>query len=480
MKTKYVQMLFFLVIVQLSYTAQAQDQDTDGDGVTDANDLDDDNDGITDILEGGVDNLLTNGNLEGPIGNSLVASGWDRISISYIHCEATTNGSSTPDTTGETGPSPTTGIHGIPQKGDSFISGLHNPRVSGINDFHEGVFTSVSLTAGTTYRLSFYFADVGQEHLTDNTAGSGYWRVYLGTTQIHQTATTTPNIPTDDLVLDWQLSSFTFTPTSTGTQELYFLPYDDDPTTVFEDGVRLGMDNVFLALASSPNSVDTDGDGVPDACDLDSDNDGCSDANEAYAHEDTDGGDTGIYGVDTPTLSNGGVDSNGLVILAGVNGTTYINTPATIISPAGSTFRIGTQVTVNTNPVDQSISESENTSFTVNASATSTSAFTGTAPNTTPDYTAPGSLDVTAGLVYQWQVDTGSGFIDINNGGIYSGVNTTTLTLTEVSLSDNGNRYRVLVMHNDHFFCGEETTEVTLTVTERCYSGGVHASLINN
>ena len=72
---------------------------------------------------------------------------------------------------------------------------------------------------------------------------------------------------------------------------------------------------------------DSDLDGVVDEEDFDSDNDGCSDANEAYGDRNADGGDSGIYGVDTPTVTNGGVNANGLVITHGVTANTYTTTP---------------------------------------------------------------------------------------------------------------------------------------------------------
>ena len=46
---------------------------------------------------------------------------------------------------------------------------------------------------------------------------------------------------------------------------------------------------------------DSDLDGIIDEQDFDSDNDGCSDANEAYGDRNADGGDSGIYGPDTRT-----------------------------------------------------------------------------------------------------------------------------------------------------------------------------------
>lgn len=46
---------------------------------------------------------------------------------------------------------------------------------------------------------------------------------------------------------------------------------------------------------------------------------------------------------------------------------------------------------------------------------------------------------------YQWQENTGSGFANITNGGIYTGATTATLSLTAVPLSNNGFTYRCIV-----------------------------------
>lgn len=50
-------------------------------------------------------------------------------------------------------------------------------------------------------------------------------------------------------------------------------------------------------------------------------------------------------------------------------------------------------------------------------------------------------IDVT----YQWQVNTGSGWNNVTNGGVYSGAATNTLTLTGVPQSFHNNTYRCLV-----------------------------------
>ena len=60
-----------------------------------------------------------------------------------------------------------------------------------------------------------------------------------------------------------------------------------------------------------------------------------------------------------------------------------------------------------------------------------TATFSVTATGTTP--------------VYQWQENTGSGFVNITDGGIYSGSLTSTLTLTGVNVPMNGYTYQCLV-----------------------------------
>ncbi|MFT3681554.1 MAG: hypothetical protein QM791_14885 [Ferruginibacter sp.] len=49
------------------------------------------------------------------------------------------------------------------------------------------------------------------------------------------------------------------------------------------------------------------------------------------------------------------------------------------------------------------------------------------------------------GVSYQWQVNTGNGYTNISNGGVYSGVNTASLQLTGAPTSMYGYKYRCLV-----------------------------------
>jgi hypothetical protein len=63
---------------------------------------------------------------------------------------------------------------------------------------------------------------------------------------------------------------------------------------------------------------------------------------------------------------------------------------------------------------------------------------------------------------YQWQVNTGSSWSDLNNTGVYSGVNTSTLNISASALSMNGNLYRCVCIG----FCNTYSQTATLNVTQ--------------
>lgn len=74
---------------------------------------------------------------------------------------------------------------------------------------------------------------------------------------------------------------------------------------------------------------------------------------------------------------------------------------------------------------------------TINQAPNSTFACTGGSGTMTVDATAAG--------FYQWQVNSGNGWADVTNSGSYSGVNTDTLRLSNVSSTLNGAKYRCIV-----------------------------------
>ncbi|MGV3629828.1 MAG: GEVED domain-containing protein [Bacteroidota bacterium] len=57
-------------------------------------------------------------------------------------------------------------------------------------------------------------------------------------------------------------------------------------------------------------------------------------------------------------------------------------------------------------------------------------------------------------LAYQWQIDTGTGFGNLSNGGVYSGATTSTLTVTAANSTYNGYMYRCYISNG----CGNVTT----------------------
>ena len=123
--------------------------------------------------------------------------------------------------------------------------------------------------------------------------------------------------------------------------------------------------------------------------------------------------------------------------------------------------------------VTQTVNGCESTSAEVNLSI-----FTGLTINSQPQPisicegdNAVFTFDVDgADLTYQWQEDES----DITDGGIYSGANTGTLTLTDPGTLNNGKEYRCVITTT----CGTSpvtSSSALLTVTGQVWSGSVSA-----
>ena len=95
----------------------------------------------------------------------------------------------------------------------------------------------------------------------------------------------------------------------------------------------------------------------------------------------------------------------------------------------------GCQLAVNTQPVSQTININNNALFTV------------------------GSSDPNAS--YQWQTDLGVGYQNLNNGGQYSGATTNTLTVSNVTMSNNNQPIRCIVSSGT---CSDTSDLAVLTV----------------
>ncbi|MFM7671377.1 MAG: M36 family metallopeptidase [Bacteroidota bacterium] len=93
--------------------------------------------------------------------------------------------------------------------------------------------------------------------------------------------------------------------------------------------------------------------------------------------------------------------------------------PSSVSTSSVATLTVQALPTLTGQPTAQTICEGSATTFAVSASGT--------------------------GLTYQWQVNTGAGFVTVSNGGVYSGATTSTLSVTGATLALNGNQYRCVV-----------------------------------
>lgn len=96
---------------------------------------------------------------------------------------------------------------------------------------------------------------------------------------------------------------------------------------------------------------------------------------------------------------------------------------------------VGAAPAITTSPSNASIAVGANTSFTVVASNTPTS--------------------------YVWEVNTGSGWTTVMNGGVYTNATTATLNITGATFAMNGYQYRVTASNS----CGSSTVSATATLT---------------
>ncbi|EDP71821.1 cell surface calcium-binding acidic-repeat protein, partial [Flavobacteriales bacterium ALC-1] len=177
---------------------------------------------------------------------------------------------------------------------------------------------------------------------------------------------------------------------------------------------------------------DTDSDGTPDFQDLDSDNDGCFDSIES---DGTDANNDGA--LDGDGFNSVGQVTTGGAITDGYDGYSGDETNATEVN--------------YTAPSNQAEIDGDTATFSVtDATITSTSIYTGTAPNTTPDYVDASAVTVATGFSYQWYLgDPATTGIALTNNATYSGVTTPNLSvLTDPSL--DGTQYCVIVTNSNN------------------------------
>ena len=226
------------------------------------------------------------------------------------------------------------------------------------------------------------------------------------------------------------------------------------------DACDLDDDNDGI-LDTVEGSGNTDGDGLINSLDNDSDGDGCADAIEG-------GGSFTAANIDANGRLTGGVGSNGVPTLAGSGQTV-----------GGS--QVATQVIILTPPGNQAVAAAAPATFSISARGDNATSYS----SGTPSYGTAGNSN--ASLLYQWYLgDPDAGGTALTNTGVYSGVTTATLNISN-STGLYGNTYFVLVTHSSNdcirlkrsaaltLFCGAITASVTSQTNINCFGASTGA-----
>ena len=430
--------------------------DTDGDGINDATDLDDDNDGITDEEEYCTSAYTT----------FLASSDVGERSVVVNHTD--------------------TGYLRLD------FSSMDNSFQLDINGttVHPSVleFESGALDSGDEY---FVFQSDGSFITTPwlpNVNGLPRLRLIInefGQAALYGTRTT---ISTSLELMAAQAG----TPFNT----ISWIPGNNNTITVINQAGP-GPEGFSGELFASA-ICDSDGDGISNELDLDSDNDGIYDIVESGVLNEPGVADSNNDGrIDGATSGSG---SNGLYNSIEDNDLSYANLTYTVsdsdsdgitdpyeldadgdgcndVVEAGFTDdnddgELGpTPISIDANGLVTSGSDGYTTPADNNSNTSYDFQETGSAPGISSHpgdaTTCPGcptSMSMTSdGDVYQWQVFSGGSWNDLSDSGIYSGTTTSTLAINPTP-GENGNQYRAVVANSD-YICGMiPSNSATLTI----------------
>ena len=206
--------------------------------------------------------------------------------------------------------------------------------------------------------------------------------------------------------------------------------FSNGPASGTNDGAKV----LNVDLSGSQVCLDTDGDGIPNSQDLDSDGDGCLDAEES-----------------------GGIDLNfdGILDGTGFSGTGLVTGGTGGYDGTEGKETIAHQMAITTPPTDQSVGLGQPATFSVVGNADMATNYV--AGN--PIFGSVGNAS--ARISYQWYLgDPNGGGTQLTNTGVYSNTNTATLNISNTTGLYN-NVYYVKLTHLDKV-CLEEISNATL------------------
>ncbi len=196
---------------------------------------------------------FTNGDLAGTVGTSNNPTGWTNVLLTDAICTATHSFGVTPDIADDEYYCDGTGcttFRAYPYTGTTFVSAVSLSVSGGAVIFDEGIQQTVSgFNIGDQYTITFYQAVIKQSNCWDDT---GAWRVYIGSTLIGTTASTScaAGYTYSDRNVIWEQRTITFSATGT-SQTFKFMPHDDDGNSNSNEAngaVRMGIDDISVAM----------------------------------------------------------------------------------------------------------------------------------------------------------------------------------------------------------------------------------------
>lgn len=247
--------------------------DFDKDGVRDITDLDDDNDGIYDEVECATTicfEPILNESFEKPV---IPNTSYRQLNENSVEGWSTTS---------------TDGRIEIWSSGFLSVPAFDGNQFAELNATqNSALYQNLCLTPGTVMNWSLRHR---------GRAGVDVMQVRIGA----DLATATVQQTMSDGTSAWGYYTGSYTVPSDQTNTVFVF----EAVSTANGGLSVGnfIDDIQINVVSVQSCSDNDNDGLPDNLDLDSDGDGCSDANEYYRDQNADGTDGGEYGTGTPVV----------------------------------------------------------------------------------------------------------------------------------------------------------------------------------